>query len=224
MKGMNLKKLVVVLTALFLMSIFSVTAMAATFDSVNAAQAERDHWATKGEYYGYTAKNGKTIQKGGSAYAVVRLKNSKKSAKITVICKKNGKMSYKLDGKKMKYAKIEKYLKRSSSKRDKYKVLAAKTDSVMKELSSYAENHNWIFEAKEHPGKNEIFTEACFYGTGGDITIDVTIRRQTNKFLVVHYVIDGHKVQKDDVFKYLEAHEKPIKPVYHDSNPTVVGK
>lgn len=78
MKGMNLKKLVVVLTALFLMSIFSVTAMAATFDSVNAAQAERDHWAAKGEYYGYTAKNGKTIQKGGSAYAVVRLKNSKK--------------------------------------------------------------------------------------------------------------------------------------------------
>ena len=214
MKGMNLKKLVVVLTALYLMFSLSVTAMAAVFDPVSAAKAARDQWAAKGEYYGYTATLCGTTQKSKSVSSAVKLKNSKKTVKITVVCRNNGKMSYKLDGKTMKYAKIEKSLRKDSSKKDQRKVMLAKSNSIMEKLGFYARLHGLGFEYEETVGKNEVFAEVSFSNPTSTPKAQIVTRRQDNKFLFVHYIVDGREMPEADFYTWLSQFSVRFTPVY----------
>ncbi|MBO4855340.1 hypothetical protein J5500_02975 [Candidatus Saccharibacteria bacterium] len=214
MKGMNLKKLVVVLTALYLLFSLSTTAEAAIFDPVSAAKSARDQWAAKGEYYGYTATLGRTIQKSKSVSSAVKLENSRKSVKITVVCKSSGKMSYKLDGKTMKYAKIEKSLRKDSSKKDQRKVMLMKSSSVMEKLGFYARLHGMGFEYEEKIGKNEVFAEVSFSGASSTLKAQVLTRRQTNKILLVHYFANGRAMSEAEFYEWLRQYGTRLDPIY----------
>ena len=213
MKGMNLKSLVVVLTALYLLFL-ATPATAAVFDPASAARAERDHLASKGGYYGYVVNKGDTIQKSKAVYSYLYLSNSKKTAKVVVICQNSGKMSYKLNGKESKHADIEKFLSKYSSKSEQRTMMIAKSATVLGRLESYAKLHRWIFSYEESVGKDEVYAKVTFSNTDIALKASVVTRRQRNKYLVTHFFVEGREVPEDYLYKWLSRNDCRFVPLY----------